>query len=85
MKILQSKLHQLELDKKAEERQELRGDYKSAEWSNQIRSYVLHPYKLVKDHRTNYDSSAPDEVLDGDLQPFMEAYLRLKRGKKAKK
>ena len=85
MKILQSKLHQLELDKKADEKQELRGDYKSAEWSNQIRSYVLHPYKLVKDHRTNHDSSAPDEVLDGDLQAFMEAYLRLKRGKKAQK
>lgn len=77
MKILQSRLHQLQLDEEAAKKKELRGDYQSAEWGNQIRSYVLHPYKMVKDHRTEYESQDPDAVLDGDLEPFMEAFLRL--------
>lgn len=79
MKILQSKLHKLELQKQAEKKEALRGEYASAEWGNQIRSYVLHPYKMVKDHRTNFESSEPDKVLDGDLEAFMEAYLRWRR------
>ena len=82
MKILKAKLHQLELNKQAEKKKELRGDYASAEWGNQIRSYVLHPYKMVKDHRTNFESKEPDQVLDGDLKLFIEAYLRWRKGVK---
>lgn len=79
LKILKSKLHQLAEAEKAEEKKKLRGEYHSAEWGNQIRSYVLHPYKMVKDHRTNYEVKNPDAVLDGNLRPFMEAYLRWKK------
>lgn len=76
MKVLRAKLMRLEQEKQASERQELRGEYKSAEWGNQIRSYVLHPYHLVKDHRTDYESTDPEGVLEGDLLPLAEAYLR---------
>jgi peptide chain release factor 2 len=76
MKVLQSKLNILEEEKKAKERQDLRGEYKSAEWGNQIRSYVLHPYHLVKDNRTDYESTDPESVLEGELLPLSEAYLR---------
>ena len=76
MKILRSRLHRLEEEKKAKERQELRGEYRSAEWGNQIRSYVLHPYHLVKDHRTDFESTDPESVLEGKLLPLSEAYLR---------
>ncbi len=76
MKILQSKLNVLEEEKKAKERLEMRGEYKSAEWGNQIRSYVLHPYHLVKDNRTEYESADPESVLEGELLPLSEAYLK---------
>ncbi len=76
MKILKAKLLRLEEEKKAKERQDLRGEYKSAEWGNQIRSYVLHPYHLVKDHRTEYESTDPESVLEGALLPLSESYLR---------
>lgn len=76
MKILKSRLFKLEEEKRAKERNELRGEYKSAEWGNQIRSYVLHPYHLVKDHRTEYESADPEGVLEGKLLPLCEAYLR---------
>lgn len=76
MKILKAKLHRLEEERKAKEHQELRGEYKSAEWGNQIRSYVLHPYHLVKDHRTDYESADPEGVLEGELLPLCEAYLK---------
>lgn len=76
MKVLQSKLNLLEEEKKAKERQDLRGEYKSAEWGNQIRSYVLHPYHLVKDNRTEYESADPESVLEGELLPLSEAYLK---------
>ncbi|TAN33554.1 peptide chain release factor 2 [Patescibacteria group bacterium] len=76
MKVLKAKLHRLEQEKLAKEKQELRGEYKSAEWGNQIRSYVLHPYHMVKDHRTEYESSDPEGVLEGELLPLCEAYLR---------
>ncbi len=79
MKILKAKLHQLELQKQAAQKKELRGEYTSAEWGSQIRSYVLHPYKMVKDHRTSHESKEPDRVLDGELGPFMEAYLRWRK------
>ncbi|MBU4421605.1 peptide chain release factor 2 [Patescibacteria group bacterium] len=81
MKILKSRLHVLEEARHEEEKQKLRGDYTSAEWGNQIRSYVLHPYKMVKDHRTKYETSDAEGVLDGELIPFMENYLRWKKSK----
>ena len=76
MKVLKAKLYRLEQEKMAKEKQELRGEYKSAEWGNQIRSYVLHPYHMIKDHRTEYESSDPEGVLEGDLLPLSESYLR---------
>ena len=76
MRVLRAKLHRLEEEKKAAARKELRGEYKSAEWGNQIRSYVLHPYHLVKDHRTEYESTDPEGVLEGELLPLSESYLR---------
>lgn len=75
MKILLARVQQLEDDKLAKEKKELRGEFKSAEWGNQIRSYVLHPYKLVKDHRTDYEETNPDAVLDGELDNFVEKFL----------
>jgi len=74
--ILKSKLHQIELAKQQEQKKELRGEYHSAEWGSQIRSYVLHPYKLVKDHRSEYETQNAEDVLEGNLEPFIEAYLR---------
>ena len=63
------------MKRRAEEQARLRGEHISAEWGSQIRSYVLHPYKMVKDHRTGYESSDPNAILDGDLDPLLEAYL----------
>ena len=73
--LLRSKLVGLQMEQHTEKLSELKGPAKSAEWGNQIRSYVLHPYKQVKDLRTNFESSDPDKVLDGDIEPFIEAYL----------
>jgi len=80
MRILKSRLYQIQLEDQRKEKQKLRGEYQSAEWGNQIRSYVLQPYKLVKDHRTEHETQDPQAVLDGDLEPFMEAYLRKELG-----
>jgi len=77
MKILRSKLQQIAEREQEQQKSDLRGDYQSAEWGNQIRSYVLHPYKMVKDHRTKHETADAEGVLDGALEPFMEAYLRL--------
>ncbi|PIR03681.1 MAG: peptide chain release factor 2 [Candidatus Magasanikbacteria bacterium CG11_big_fil_rev_8_21_14_0_20_39_34] len=79
LKILRSKLLQKQEEEEAQKREELRGEYKSADWGNQIRSYVLHPYKQVKDVRTKYESQDPDAVLDGNLEEFMESYLRYRK------
>ncbi|EKE10956.1 MAG: hypothetical protein ACD_15C00166G0004 [uncultured bacterium] len=76
MKILRAKLHQKYLTEREEEKKKLRGEFSSAEWGSQIRSYVVHPYKMVKDHRTKYETTNAEGVLNGDLQNFMEAYLK---------
>lgn len=73
--ILRSRLAQLQLEQHKEKIAEIKGPNQSAEWGNQIRSYVLHPYKQVKDLRTRYESSDSDKVLSGDLDPFIKAYL----------
>jgi len=82
MRVLRARL----LEKKQEEHQEqmaeLRGEYTKAEWGSQIRSYVLHPYQMVKDHRTNYEVGNVQAVLDGDLDELMEAFLRFMMGEK---
>jgi peptide chain release factor 2 len=79
LKILASKLAALDEERQKEERLKLRGEYHSAEWGNQIRSYVLHPYKLVKDHRTDYETSNAQDVLEGDLDEFVKSYLEFSR------
>mgnify|MGYP000126619613 CR=1 FL=1 len=81
LRILQSRLLELELAKREEERARLKGERIAAGWGNQIRSYVLHPYKMVKDHRTGYQTSDTDAVLDGELDGFITAYLRHIAGK----
>jgi len=73
--ILRGKLAQLQLEQHADRVSELKGPNEQAAWGNQIRSYVLHPYKQVKDLRTEYVSGDPDKVLDGELEPFVTAYL----------
>ncbi len=75
MKILKAKLHQKYLENKEKETKDLKGEHTEVQWGSQIRSYVLHPYKLVKDHRTKFESKNPEEVLDGNLDGFIEAYL----------
>lgn len=76
LKILQAKLYQLALAEKEAKEKKLKGVLTKAEWGRQIRSYFLYGNRLVKDHRTDYETSAVEAVLDGDLEPFMEAYLR---------
>jgi peptide chain release factor 2 len=75
LRILKSHLYDLELKKRQEKRAELEGKKKKIEWGSQIRSYVLHPYKMVKDLRTSYETADTQGVLDGDLNPFMKKYL----------
>ena len=75
MRILRAKLLNLQTEQREMEIAKLRGERVSPEWGNQIRSYVLHPYKSVKDHRTNWQSTNPDAVLDGEIGQFIEAYL----------
>lgn len=75
MKQLKARLYELELEKKESEAEALGGEKKGIAWGSQIRSYVLHPYRMVKDHRTDYEVGNADAVLDGDLDGFIEAYL----------
>jgi len=83
MGILVSKLEHLMEEQNANSLAEVRGEVKSPEWGNQIRSYVLHPYKMVKDHRTSVETSNAQDVLDGDLEEFIQGML--KKGKKEDK
>ena len=75
LRLLKSHLYELELRKKMEQKAKLEGEKKKIEWGSQIRSYVLHPYKMVKDLRTNYETSNTQAVLDGDLNDFIKSYL----------
>ena len=79
MKVLKSRLQLLKDEEEAAKERELKGEHKSAEWGNQIRSYVLHPYKMVKDLRSRHESSDPEDVLGGNLDPFVTAFLRWKK------
>lgn len=80
MKVLVARLHQKYLEEKEAEERRLRGEHQSAEWGSQIRSYVIHPYKMVKDHRTKHETSDAEKVLEGELNDFMESYLKWKAG-----
>jgi len=75
MKQLKARLYELEVGKKEEEASAITGEKKEIGWGSQIRSYVLHPYRMVKDHRTGYEVGNTDSVLDGNLEGFVEAYL----------
>jgi peptide chain release factor 2 len=75
LRILKSQLYEIELRKQMEEQAKIEGEKKKIEWGSQIRSYTLHPYKMVKDHRTNHESGNVLGVLDGDLNPFIKSYL----------
>ncbi len=75
MVMLKSRVYQLEKEIKEAAREELEGTKKANEWGSQIRSYVMHPYNMVKDHRTNHETSNVDAVMDGDLESFIKAYL----------
>jgi peptide chain release factor 2 len=76
MKVLIARLYAISLEAQVQKLSELRGEYTKAEWGSQIRSYVLHPYQMVKDHRTNFEVGNTQSVLDGDLDGFIEAYLK---------
>jgi peptide chain release factor 2 len=76
MKVLKGRLLELKQQERKEKIEELRGEYQKAEWGSQIRSYVLHPYHMVKDHRTDFEVGNTEGVLDGGLDPFIESYLR---------
>ncbi len=76
MGMLKAKLYQLELEEKEKELAEIRGEQKEIGWGSQIRSYVFHPYSMIKDHRTSYETGNVQGVMDGDLDPFIDAYLK---------
>lgn len=80
MKILKAKLFKLQIEEKEREEAKIKGKVQKAEWGKQIRSYVMQPYKMVKDHRTNYETQEIDKVLDGELEGLVEAYLKWKVG-----
>jgi peptide chain release factor 2 len=83
MSMLRSKIYELELEKKREATRKIEDTKLDIDFGSQIRSYVLQPYRMVKDHRTKQEVGDVDRVLDGDLQPFIQAYLRMRRAEKA--
>jgi peptide chain release factor 2 len=76
-RILRSRLMEIAIRERLDERDKLKGEHIAAGWGNQIRSYVLHPYKMVKDHRSGFESTNPERILAGELKPLMKAYLLL--------
>jgi peptide chain release factor 2 len=78
MKILKARLYELERQKREEKIAEARGEHKNIAWGNQIRSYVFHPYQMVKDHRTGIETSNVSAVMDGEIDQFIEGYLKQK-------
>jgi len=84
LKVLKSRLYDLELQKKRDEKDKLHSEKKDIAWGSQIRSYVLHPYQMVKDHRTNHETGNVSAVLDGDLNDFIQQYLVLDAQENAK-
>ena len=78
MKVLRAKLFEIELKNREDEIKDLKGLESKIEWGSQIRSYVFQPYKLVKDHRTNYEEGNVEKVMDGDIDDFIDAYLKIK-------
>ena len=78
MNMLKAKLWRIKNEERVDEISQIKGDYKIAGWGNQIRNYILNPYKLVKDLRTDIESSNPQDVLDGNIDKFIEAEVRLK-------
>src|SRR5690625_2813512 len=76
MKMLKAKLYQLEIERQEEELQEIKGEQKEIAWGSQIRSYIMHPYSLVRDHRVDLEVGNVEGVLDGDIDPFIDGYLR---------
>jgi peptide chain release factor 2 len=78
LKVLRGRLYEIKLAEQEKQISKLRGEYQKAEWGNQIRSYILHPYQKVKDHRTEYETGNIDAVLDGDINAFIETYLQKK-------
>ena len=81
MKILKARLYALKIEEDKKKQETLTGGKKDIAWGSQIRSYVFHPYTLVKDHRTDLEIRDVQRVMDGDLDPFVDAYLRLKEPK----
>jgi len=80
MRVLRARLLEIKERKQEEQIAELRGEFQKVEWGSQIRSYVLHPYQMVKDHRTEYETSNTQAVLNGYIDEFIEAYLRANLG-----
>jgi peptide chain release factor 2 len=76
MQVLKAKLLQEEIKRQEQELKDIKGEQKDIAWGSQIRSYVFHPYQMVKDHRTNYEVAQVDLVMDGDLDGFINAYLK---------
>lgn len=76
LKVLRGRLYELKLEEQEEKLAKLRGEYQKTEWGSQIRSYVLHPYQLVKDHRTDFEKGNTQAVLDGEIDEFIETYLK---------
>lgn len=77
MKVLRARLYDIKIQEQEKELARLKGEYRKAEWGSQIRSYVLHPYQLVKDHRTDYEVGNTQAVLNGDIDGFIQAYLKM--------